>query len=86
MKAARPTSSDGPPRRTPRTRTVPQTIELEAIKDPEVEKPHVSTEKVEGDAPETPPVTDTKVAGKGFDLRIAISGLVGAGIGRVCLR
>ena len=81
MKAARPTSSDSPPLRTPRTRTVPQTIELEAIKDPEAEKPHVSTEKVEGDAPETPPVTDTKVAGKGFDLRMAISGLVGAGVG-----
>ena len=81
MKAARPASSDSPARRPPRTRTVPQTIELEAIKDPEAEKPRASTEKVEGDASETPPVTDTKVAGKGFDLRMAISGLVGAGIG-----
>ncbi len=60
---------------------MPQTIELEAIKDPLSDQPHVSTEKVEEDAPETPPVTDTKVAGKGFDLRMAISGLVGAGIG-----
>lgn len=81
MKAARPTSSDSPPRRPPRTRTVPQTIELEAIKDPEAEKPHASTEKVEGDPPETPDVTDTKAASKGFDLRMAISGLVGVGIG-----
>ena len=60
---------------------MPQTIELEAIKDPLSDQPHVSTEKVEEDAPETPPVTDTKPAGKGFDLRMAISGLVGAGIG-----
>jgi len=81
MKAARPTSSDGPPRRTPRTRTVPQTIELEAIKDPEAEKPRASTEKVEGDASETPHVTDMKATGKRFDMRMAISGLVGAGVG-----
>lgn len=60
---------------------MPQTIELEAIKDSEAEKPHISTEKVEGDPPETPNVTDTKAASKGFDLRMAISGLVGVGIG-----
>ena len=60
---------------------MPQTIELEAIKDPEAEKPHVSTEKVEGDASETPHVTDMKATGKRFDMRMAISGLVGAGVG-----
>lgn len=81
MKAARPISGDSPARRPQRTRTVPQTIELEAIKEPEAERPHVSTEKVEEDAPETPHVTDTKPADKRFDMRLAISGMVGAVIG-----
>lgn len=60
---------------------MPQTIELEAIKDPEPESLHIATEKIEGDASETPQVTDRKATGRRFDMRMAISGLVGVGIG-----